>query len=1591
VVGFDGSRGFTGSIGAQGAQGTIGFTGSVGAQGAQGTIGFTGSIGAQGAQGTTGPQGVIGFTGSLGAQGPQGTIGFTGSLGAQGPQGTIGFTGSIGAQGAQGTIGFTGSIGAQGPQGTIGFTGSRGVDGFAGSRGFTGSIGAQGTNGFTGSTGIQGAQGTIGFTGSQGAQGPQGTIGFTGSLGPQGPQGTVGFTGSIGAQGPQGNLGPQGPQGGIGFTGSIGAQGAQGAIGPQGVIGFTGSVGAQGAQGTIGFTGSRGIDGFAGSRGFTGSIGAQGAQGTIGFTGSIGAQGAQGPQGVIGFTGSLGAQGAQGTAGFIGSIGAQGAQGTIGFTGSIGAQGAQGPQGTTGFVGSRGPGDYNTMFANFTLTGGGTVTWNGSSILWSARVIAIPVENTEFGSSGYIDMNCPTSGTVTHYSATGTTTKTCTAAGIPLAIWESIYYQVTPGQGSGSDQTKFRVVQYQNADWDPGEGWILICSRNGDDNSVKWMPGNITLPGASGTYTSSTATASWRTGFTGSIGAQGAQGAQGTIGFTGSIGAQGPQGNLGPQGPQGGIGFTGSIGAQGAQGTIGFTGSIGAQGPQGTIGFTGSRGVVGFDGSRGFTGSIGAQGAQGVIGFTGSVGAQGPQGNLGPQGPQGGIGFTGSVGAQGPQGNLGPQGPIGYTGSWGGSALSNVDMNSYNITETGGISTSTGGGLRIIHPGGASYATGSSSITGAIKIELPAYRTSTMMRMTVKLYEYADNESMTWEIGGYNYGPGSWYSLFAQQICSDGQPIRTIRFGYENSKNCIWIGETSTTWSYPQVFVTEFQAGYSSYAEDTWNDGWTISFVTTLGTVENSITPSLPKGFTGSVGATGPQGNLGPQGPQGLQGAQGPAGPPGPQGPQGAQGAQGATGPTGPTGNPFGGGNFTGAVTVNGVTINNPSHYQWEGATYRNPGDHTPPLIIRLDNSTGGINGSRPALSLYNQNGSDQTTVAMAFVSREQSGAGNDVNLGGIIAKKQIAGTSGNWTQGSLTLYTRSGGTRNDGLFIDQNGFVTIHGNESQNAYNATSGRRLMFGGADSDAQGNYYIGTNLEDYGGNYNKLDLRWHTGIRMGAQAGYGGIRFYDSEDLGTQVFAINKDGTYAQANQSMRAPIFYDLDNTGFYIDPNSTSQISYIRTGNVINIGGVLGDASIAGTNFHGIELHTEGNRDYYIGKPAGAWTQPLHVHFYTGIWYRAHSSYNGHRFYNINDNGLKFSVADGDNHVRVYSNLYAPIYYDIDNTGYYIDPNGTSYWATSQQNGWHYFNQNYGHGVVGLYASTRFQCVYAMGDAYKGNADGTSLTGAYGLWWSYPSAGGPAASLSSHGLMCIVNGSLYAQLDASTRAVTDMRAPIFYDLNDGAFYIDPASTSNINGLSGNGKEIFVTTDSYLRINQSSTFSNGCWFGATLVRADGFYAGSNGGTTTSRVHIGSGTYNGSRVIFLDGSNGEISAAGNITAYSSDRRLKTNIAPINSALDKVMSIGGYTFDWVEDIEDKGFIPDHKLNDAGVLAQEIQAVLPQAVAPAPFDWQWDEELQQNASKSGENYLTVRYERIVPLLIEAIKEQQARINKLEERINRG
>jgi Chaperone of endosialidase len=146
------------------------------------------------------------------------------------------------------------------------------------------------------------------------------------------------------------------------------------------------------------------------------------------------------------------------------------------------------------------------------------------------------------------------------------------------------------------------------------------------------------------------------------------------------------------------------------------------------------------------------------------------------------------------------------------------------------------------------------------------------------------------------------------------------------------------------------------------------------------------------------------------------------------------------------------------------------------------------------------------------------------------------------------------------------------------------------------------------------------------------------------------------------------------------------------------------------------------------------------------------------------------------------------------------------------------------------------------------------------------------------------------------------------------------------------------------------------------------------------TNSTNISGASGlTYNGSTLAVT----GAITATGDITAFYSDQRLKTNVTEIPNALDKVKAISGITYNSNDLAASLGIGDDRE--HVGVIAQQVQEVLPQVVVPAPFDI--DPVLLN--SKSGENYLTVQYDKLVPLLIQAIKELSAEVEALKARGN--
>jgi hypothetical protein len=172
--------------------------------------------------------------------------------------------------------------------------------------------------------------------------------------------------------------------------------------------------------------------------------------------------------------------------------------------------------------------------------------------------------------------------------------------------------------------------------------------------------------------------------------------------------------------------------------------------------------------------------------------------------------------------------------------------------------------------------------------------------------------------------------------------------------------------------------------------------------------------------------------------------------------------------------------------------------------------------------------------------------------------------------------------------------------------------------------------------------------------------------------------------------------------------------------------------------------------------------------------------------------------------------------------------------------------------------------------------------------------------------------------------------------------------------------SSNGASTIVTRDSNGSFTANvGTFTTVAGTLSTAAQTNITSVGSLGSTQISSLGVGTAA---------SGTTGEIRATNNVTAYySSDERLKDNVQVIANALAKVLQIRGVEFDWnnLDEPEDGYFVRKH---DVGVIAQEIEKVIPEVVGT-----------RENGMKA------VKYDRIIPLLIEAIKELKAEVDALK------
>lgn len=148
---------------------------------------------------------------------------------------------------------------------------------------------------------------------------------------------------------------------------------------------------------------------------------------------------------------------------------------------------------------------------------------------------------------------------------------------------------------------------------------------------------------------------------------------------------------------------------------------------------------------------------------------------------------------------------------------------------------------------------------------------------------------------------------------------------------------------------------------------------------------------------------------------------------------------------------------------------------------------------------------------------------------------------------------------------------------------------------------------------------------------------------------------------------------------------------------------------------------------------------------------------------------------------------------------------------------------------------------------------------------------------------------------------------------------------------------------------------------------------------NAGDTGDRVVFGTDNGAWTDHAWIN-ANGDIYATNDIIAFASDKRLKTNIEKVENALDTVCKWTGIYYNFNDEAAKHGFDKDER--QVGFFAQDINETTPEATALAPFD------NERGHSRSGEDYLTIKHDRLLPFLVESIKELSEQIQEIKAQL---
>jgi hypothetical protein len=792
-----------------------------------------------------------------------------------------------------------------------------------------------------------------------------------------------------------------------------------------------------------------------------------------------------------------------------------------------------------------------------------------------------------------------------------------------------------------------------------------------------------------------------------------------------------------------------------------------------------------------------------------------------------------------------------------------------------------------------------------------------MMQMTINVYQYNTGRSFQLRVGGYNYSPSQWYNVFAYLIGDQSfpQPLN-VRFGDDGTRNWIMIGETNTVWSYPQFQVTDFQAGYSGVSES-WSDGWATSVVTSIPTGHNA-TRVASSALTSNNASNWSTALYAPTYYDSNNTAYY-------TDPAGTSNLNAAT--------------FAGQITTTQsqitTNIGTTSAIRLKPTSTTNTTGKSSIFLgtSSVDNYGISLRGARlgtdgtPTFELATHFNSANGTVALSIDNSQNATFAGDVGIG----------------------------TTSPGYELEVNG--TAKADEFVSLVNASNSGITrdwtIIGTGDRGAglQVNDISGAKYAIYAGGY---DLTF--GKHVSSNNTY-------TTAMGIYAANATDSSPYVQATHSLRAPIFYDSNDTNYYIDPSTSGTSAYLRgnilinkansTGTAIEINSVRDSSwalefttnDVGNDNFSGFWVGSNGYPDMRLRREGST------VNALISSWER---SYTTHGFTDSTD-------------------MRAPIFYDSNNTAYYVDPASTSV-MNDISNGSSNGSISYGYDV----SST--PNTIGVSNWFRSSGDTGWYSGTYG--------GGIYMSdttwIRTYNSKKYYTGSTSYDAFYTTggvRALTQMRAPIYYDENNTGYYVDPASTSNVSALTVNATN-GITMGSVsgappsTRLKIAGIGNGGC---ALFIQGSGFTSNVQVTLPTYASGIAldnTGAFGTNALIFnRNGTNaGEIIInSGGTTSYSttSDYRLKENVVKLTNGIERVKQLKPKRFNFILD-ENKQVVD-------GFVAHEAQEVVPESV-----NGEKDEVLPNGDPV----YQGIDQAKLVPLLTAALQEAIAKIEDLETRI---